>query len=42
MDNVFGDVKDDLGSFCAQVMQRLIKKKKKEAKKLRSKRERDT
>lgn len=42
VDNVFGDVKDDLGSFCAQVMQRLIKKKKKEAKKLRSKRERDT
>lgn len=29
VDNVFGDVKDDLGSFCAQVMQRLIKKKKK-------------
>lgn len=24
VDNVFGDVKDDLGSFCAQVMQRLI------------------
>lgn len=29
VDNVFGDVKDDLGSFCAQVMQRLIKKRKK-------------
>lgn len=29
VDNVFGDIKYDLGSSCAQVIQRLIKKKKK-------------